>query len=195
MKGSGEVGRRRKRSEGRERKGEKDVVDGDSQSIVKILPYEVIVDIFSRLPIRSASNSKLVCRNWCEVIRSPLFRKTHLQRALLRKQDNRVSFLFLTLDNDSRLYHGSYYEDREPYMEFRRINHPPIKKKYVKTAMVGSCNGLICFSKYYPPNITDPIYICNPSIGEQITLRKFSVMVKNKNNVVVKKTTYLDGEI
>ncbi|XP_026397789.1 F-box protein At3g07870-like [Papaver somniferum] len=195
MKGSGEVGRRRKRSGGLERKGDLDVADGESNSITKVLPNEVIVDIFSRLPIRSASNCKLVCRNWCEVIRSPLFRETHLHRALLRKLDNTVSFLFLTLDNDSRLYHGSHYEDREPYMEFRRINHPHIKKKYGKTAMVGSCNGLVCFSKYYPPNISDPIYICNPILGEQITLRKFLVMVTNKNNVVVKKTSYLDGEI
>ncbi|XP_026404878.1 F-box protein CPR1-like [Papaver somniferum] len=109
--------------------------------------------------------------------------------------DDTVSFLFLTVQEKSRLYYGEYDESSKPCMELEIVNHPHIKKRFGTSEMVGSCNGLVCFSIPYTYEVDDPIYICNPNTGEQISLPRFTAMSKNKNNVEFKKTTYLDGHI
>ncbi|XP_026410897.1 F-box protein At3g07870-like [Papaver somniferum] len=184
MKGRG-GGRKRKR------KANPELPDGESNSVIKFLPNEIFLDILYRLPIGSISECKQVCKKWCEKIRNPCFSKLVFKTP----DDNKVSFLFLTLDDDSQLYHGSYSENREPCMEFTFTDHPPVTQNYSTSAMVGSCNGLVCISIPFTYNVFDPIYICNPYLGERVYLPRFTVKVKNKNNVEVKKTTYLDGNI
>ncbi|XP_026421264.1 F-box protein At3g07870-like [Papaver somniferum] len=107
----------------------------------------------------------------------------------------RYEDLRLTEEGRRQIESGEYFEDRKSSVEFKIINHPLIKKHSGTGAIVGSCNGLVCISIPYTHHIDDPIYICNPTLGEQITLPRFTLMVKNKNNVEYKKTTYLDGHL
>ncbi|KAI3885563.1 hypothetical protein MKX03_009261, partial [Papaver bracteatum] len=91
---------------------------------------------------------------------------------------------------------GEYDENRKkPSMNLKTVNFPRIDKRFGTNAMVGSCNGLVCFTVSFTHNIDDPIYICNPCIGELVKLPRLTVMARNKNNVEFKKTTYLDGSI
>ncbi|XP_026433800.1 F-box protein At3g07870-like [Papaver somniferum] len=107
----------------------------------------------------------------------------------------RYEDLWLTEEGRRQIESGEYFEDRKPSVEFKIINHPLIKKHSGTGAIVGSCNGLVCISIPYTHHIDDPIYICNPTLGEKITLPRFTLMAKNKNNVEYKKTTYLDGHL
>ncbi|KAI3960101.1 hypothetical protein MKW98_016825, partial [Papaver atlanticum] len=118
--------------------------------------------------------------------------------------DHKVSFLFSIVKKKSRIYYGDYDENRKIGMKLDFVNHPYIEKHskrsgpsglFGSSAMVGSCNGLVCVSVPYTNHINDPIYICNPNLGEQISLPRFTMMARNKDNFEYKKTTHLDGHI
>ncbi|XP_026433797.1 F-box protein At3g07870-like [Papaver somniferum] len=183
-----------KKTRGRKRKAD----DAESNSIINPFPNEISLDILSRLPFDSVLDSKLVSKSWCKTIQNPSFAQTHFRRQQLdgRHSDTKVSFLFSTIEEKSRLYYGEYDENRKkPCMQLKTVNFPRIEKRFGTNAMVGSCNGLVCFTVSFTHNIDDPIYICNPCIGELVKLPRLTVMARNKNNVEFKKTTYLDGSI
>ncbi|XP_026419488.1 F-box protein At3g07870-like [Papaver somniferum] len=183
-----------KKTSGRKRKAD----DAETNSIIKPIPNEISLNILSRLPFDSVLDSKFVSKSWCKAIQNPSFAQIHFRQQQLDGgySDTKVSFLFSTIEEKSRLYYGDYDENRENLCMFlKTVNHPHIRKRFGTNAMVGSCNGLVCFSVPFTHHIDDPIYICNPNIGEQITLPRFSVIARNKKNVEFKKTTYLDGII
>ncbi|KAI3855563.1 hypothetical protein MKX03_006601, partial [Papaver bracteatum] len=58
--------------------------DGESNSITKFLPIEIItLNIVSRLPVDSVLDCMLVCKSWCKSIQNPYFRKIHQRQQLL----------------------------------------------------------------------------------------------------------------
>ncbi|OVA10577.1 F-box associated domain [Macleaya cordata] len=70
-----------------------------------------------------------------------------------------------------RLYYGEYDEDnidggQYSYKTLTRINHSPINMPSKIYSMIGSCNGLICFSVPRWGTIDDHVYICNPVTRE-----------------------------
>ncbi|XP_026450945.1 F-box protein At3g07870-like [Papaver somniferum] len=158
---------------------------------MKFLPSEIITsNIVSRLPVESVLYCMLVCKSWCQSIRNPYFRKIHQRQQLLdsgRNSNDKVSFLFLTAEQISKLYYGKYDEDSRKIgkMKLKIVNHPLINKKFVgKSAIVGSCNGLVCFTVPHTYHVDDPIYICNPNLGEKISLPRFTITAENKYFVV-----------
>ncbi|XP_026419486.1 F-box protein At3g07870-like [Papaver somniferum] len=151
-------------------------------------PDEISLDILSRLPFDSALDCQRVSKLWCKTIRNPTYAQIHLRQQQLEgaHSDDKVSFLFLTIVEKSRLYYGEYDENRiGSFMEVKTVNHPKIQKRFGTNSMVGSCNGLVCFSKSFAHHIDDPVYPC---AGELVLLPEFTV-ASNKKNV----THSLDG--
>ncbi|OVA06948.1 F-box domain [Macleaya cordata] len=155
------------------------------------LHQEITLDIFSRLPVESVLHCRLVCKTWRNLLRLPYFADMHLRRQLLRLEYNNHShvappppaaaadnlgFLLLTMEKSSPLFYLEYDEDEKSYKTVKRINHPPLKKRIYGIAMVGSCNGLICFTILCRHGIDDPVYICNPITNEYINLPKFNIL-------------------
>ncbi|OVA19375.1 F-box domain [Macleaya cordata] len=171
------------------------------RSIENLLPDEIIIDIFSRLPFKSVLECRRVCKTWRTLIYNPSFARLYLRRSrpqLLQLNDDDkhnyndnldsningagiklglgLLFLIRLSDKDKgnvRMYYGEYDNDNidEQYFSYKtlkKINHPPINKP-IGYVMVGSCNGLICFSVHQYP-IFDPIYICNPITREYVLL-------------------------
>ncbi|XP_043702438.1 F-box protein CPR1-like [Telopea speciosissima] len=115
----------------------------------KNLPEGIIADILSRLPVKSLVRFKCVCKPWCALIIDPAFVKMHLSRSLASNS------------NLSLIFRGSYLYsvdldacEQQPAVE---LDHP-LKTPNYGTAVVGSCNGLLCIY-----NTEEDIFLWNPS--------------------------------
>ncbi|XVF81511.1 hypothetical protein PTKIN_Ptkin15bG0161200 [Pterospermum kingtungense] len=122
------------------------------------LPQDVIVDILSRLPITTLVQSKSVCRAWRRIIQGSLLASKHLSH---------------TAENDPCIIFQSHWPIQNQYyfVDFSAWNegNKTLKKISVSTMhnnLVGSCNGLLCFSN------ASRVHICNPFTKDSIELPK-----------------------
>ncbi|KAL9237042.1 hypothetical protein vseg_011632 [Gypsophila vaccaria] len=110
------------------------------------LPEELIVDILSRLPVKSLLRFKSVCKSWRDLINTRRFIKLHLKRS---QESN--SGGIITLYHDTRLYSLNFHRPGNP---LGTELHGPAFLDYYKSrwnelgppVLVGSCNGLLCFA-------------------------------------------------
>ncbi|KAI8012346.1 F-box protein [Camellia lanceoleosa] len=131
----------------------------NKQSIPEQVPIQIILEILSRLPIKSLFRCQLVCKEWFSSISDPHFAKLHLSRSpisLLIKpifRESRKLRLF-----DLQILHKTH--PREAHLKLTtEINIP-----YAGQEIVNSCNGLLCLC------YKSVICVCNPILGEYITL-------------------------
>ncbi|KAF9610631.1 hypothetical protein IFM89_023706 [Coptis chinensis] len=127
----------------------------------KVLPDDVLMDIFSRLPLKTLSNSKWVCKNWYVLVRHPLLAQLHFARNPLlpcplfhSQHQDRESYLidpehFVNHENSATAYHLQL-KDVKNFFGTRYLE------------VVGTVNGLVCFSPYRYAYQPLPYYICNP---------------------------------
>ncbi|XP_042512967.1 F-box protein CPR1-like [Macadamia integrifolia] len=111
----------------------------------KNLPEELILDILSRLPVKSLLRFRCVSKPWCILITDPSFIKMHLNRSLA------------TNTNLTLIYRNSidFYSVDLDAWEF---NHPLKSQFFRPTRLLGSCNGLLCIL-----NCEDDTFLWNPS--------------------------------
>ncbi|OVA09218.1 F-box domain [Macleaya cordata] len=171
----------------------------------RLLPVDIIFNIFYRLPAESVLLCSQVCKTWRNLIRLPYFADTHLRfrRKLLQLEDDHSHFnldasnfngaankvgglgiLFAIQFSDKDkgnvgLYYGEYDENnidkKFSYRTLTKINIPPINEQKTPHSMVGSCNGLICFSMPYMYHTHEHgFYICNPITREYKRLYEIS---------------------
>ncbi|XP_026440665.1 F-box protein At3g07870-like [Papaver somniferum] len=136
-----------------------------------ILPSELTLEILSRLPTDSVVQCRKVCRAWRDILRHPSFTNIHLQR-LAQHNGNSLSGLsshnatvglllsiIFTQENSNNTYCGEYQ------------NQP----SFVSKSIVGSCNGLICFSETSHFGVHEPSYISNPITGDYANFPRLNV--------------------
>lgn len=134
------------------------------------IPSHIVFDILSRLPIKALFNCRRVCKLWLSLIAETYFAKFHFSRSqvgLLAKAvyDKRESRKLHLVD----LQIAPYTHPRDAGMKLApKINLP---KNPGIPIMLNSCNGLLCLCE---PETNEPIYVCNPILGEYITLPKCS---------------------
>ncbi|KAG5551606.1 hypothetical protein RHGRI_009875 [Rhododendron griersonianum] len=152
---------------------QEEVQEEDPQMIDTIpdLPTHIVFDILSRLPIKTLFNCRRVCKDWLSLISDPHFAKLHLSRSqvclLVKPITERYQSRKLNLV-DLRI--ATYARPRESRIKLvPKINLP--KDPKIAFNIVNSCNGFLCLSE---PVTDDPIYVCNPILGEYITLPKCS---------------------
>ncbi|THF98775.1 hypothetical protein TEA_017847 [Camellia sinensis var. sinensis] len=131
-------------------------------SIPKELPSQIILEILSRLPIKTLFHCQLVSKHWPSFISDPHFVNLHLSRSpvsLLLKPfyRNRGSNQLHLVDLQTlhKIRH------REAQLKLNpKINFPLLGRQ-----IVNSCNGLLCLC-----NDNSEIFVCNPILGDYITL-------------------------
>ncbi|KAJ4703553.1 putative F-box family protein [Melia azedarach] len=122
------------------------------------VPPEIIVDIFSKLPVKSLCRFKCLSKAWLLLISNTKFAKMHLSRTNTQK--------FLNYHSSSRSlysvdYETSYQEDEVVAV---KLGFPKKNKRRSRwVSIYGSCNGLILLRCQPKPYAT---YIYNPSINE-----------------------------
>ncbi|KAK2654319.1 hypothetical protein Ddye_014175 [Dipteronia dyeriana] len=106
------------------------------------IPPPIIVDILSRLPVKSLCRFRCVSKPWLVLINHPRFAKMHLarthnQRILFHKRNSLNSLYTVQLETLSYLRNSIPVEIKLPgNMEFDR--------DYTFGHVIGSCNGLLC---------------------------------------------------
>ncbi|PIA63944.1 hypothetical protein AQUCO_00201335v1 [Aquilegia coerulea] len=167
------------------------VRDGGSRASDALLklPLDIFMDIITRISIQPLAVCRCVCKTWLTIIHHPRFTKTHHAKATQQLCNSTTSLLFhmslshldelkasgnskegcsevllVEYDNDSGIEKGVFVNPlfMPPKVD---LNRPDLENFEV----VGSCNGLLCLAQ---PYYNDPIYICNPIIGEYMTLPK-----------------------
>lgn len=145
------------------------------QYSVPELPTHIIFDILSRLPIKTLFNCRRVCKDWLSLISDPLFAKLHLSRS-------QVSLLMKPIAHYPNpgilnLVDFQISPSTSPQNAVMKlvpeINLPKIAFNNSYNSLLNSCNGLLCLCE---PDTLDPIYVCNPILGEFITLPECSEM-------------------
>ncbi|XP_028752217.1 F-box protein At3g07870-like [Neltuma alba] len=101
-----------------------------------LLPFEIIVNILKRLPVKSIVRFRCVCKDWKNLFKSPSFIAEHL-----RHSDRKNPLLLLQEYNcyDRRAYFCLLDHKMEAVESF---STPP------NWGVTGSCNGLLCVKIY-----------------------------------------------
>ncbi|XP_059293566.1 F-box/kelch-repeat protein At3g23880-like [Lycium ferocissimum] len=130
------------------------------------LPIELIVEILSRLPVKTLLKFRCVSKSWLALIRSPEFVKTHLNVSAKNK-DYTHHRLVLTETINLFSSFNIQYILRDCSISSLRNNsgieasdlNYPMKNQQQSVCVVGSVNGLICLA------IKDTdLVLWNPSI-------------------------------
>ncbi|KAM3249605.1 hypothetical protein P3L10_011375 [Capsicum annuum] len=130
-------------------------------SILKIptLPLELIIEILSRIPVKSLLKFTCVLKSWLDLISSPDFIKSHLEVSANNK-DNTHHRLMLCYCNDDNFKDWSLSSLLyEPDKAEESDSNYPIKNLKKSYHSMDSVNGLICLV-----NESDDLYLWNPSI-------------------------------
>ncbi|CAL5393971.1 unnamed protein product [Camellia sinensis] len=135
-------------------------------SILEQLPTQIILEILSRFPIKTLFLCQLVSKHWLSLIPDSHFANLHLSRSpvslLLKPFYPRRESRQLRLV-DLQIAHSTHPRDAQ--LKFiSKFNYPLLKEDKI----VNSRNGLLCLSDF--TDDSDPIFICNPILGEYITL-------------------------
>lgn len=166
MKNSRSKTARTQISTSRESKEESQEPKGcDCGTTLQDLPSQLIIEILSRLPMKTLFSCRCVCKLWQSLLLDPHLINLHLSRAP-------ISLLLKTFNEKRKLieFHlldlqGKKTDSCESRITIKKkSNLPNIEFDYVN-----SCNGLLCLCE---PGTEDPIYVCNPILGEYITLPK-----------------------
>ncbi|EEF42009.1 ubiquitin-protein ligase, putative [Ricinus communis] len=125
------------------------------------LPFEIIIDILSRLPVKHLIQFKCVCRTWQYLISSdPEFAKLHLER-VLQVTNVHLHRLLLSADPFQSVDMEAYCDADDNFL-IREHRFPVRNPEDDDFEFVGSCNGLISAVFGSDHEIT----VWNPSTGE-----------------------------
>ncbi|KAL9238578.1 hypothetical protein vseg_012978 [Gypsophila vaccaria] len=132
-----------------------------NKTLISILPEHLITDhILPRLPVKSLTRFKIVCKSWFSIISTSEFAENHLKFSSLNPQ-----FVVLTDDHSIEEEHYKLfvlrYDELNDMTELVRLD---MDRNWVFTNfdVVGSCNGLLCLyfeeeSRYGSFSVWNPI--------------------------------------
>ncbi|KAG7988224.1 hypothetical protein I3843_03G176100 [Carya illinoinensis] len=164
---------------------EEEEEEEEAKVMSDFLPYEVVVEILVRLPVKAVARCRRVCKKWCSVISSNSFIATHINRSLSTGLDNsESSSLRLFQSIKTRIFdlvicrqfeHISLRSDDESFgnnNNFIELKSCPLfcgDPCYGHSDIVGFCKGVVCrafdhhFHSYY-------YVLWNPSIHRALRL-------------------------
>lgn len=174
------------------------------------LPAEILTEIFLKSPPQSLVSCKLACKSFRKIIKNPSFTRTYLTTF----NSHNSTFIMLHLR----------YKPLHPYRESHHlllsidnatndiisypfISTPPIPSvgEYDRVNVVGSCNGMICFSVWSDRDRMYDFLLWNPVIGQTRVLSRPNYsnvaqviefgFISESNDYVVVKVDRLDRRI
>lgn len=122
------------------------------------LPLDIIVDILSRLPVKSVLRCRCMSKSICSIIDGQNFINLHLKRSIETNSNLSLSFLFFTREPDTIIYSLNL----DSLQKFFRVFND------FKFDLIGSCNGLLAIQ-----NQMAGIIVLNPSTKKEFILPKF----------------------
>ncbi|KAL4570168.1 hypothetical protein LXL04_025819 [Taraxacum kok-saghyz] len=135
------------------------------------LPDEFVVDILSRLPVKTIIHCKCICKKWLDLISYSYFKNLHFSRSpptllihhnsVRNDSDNQPGILTWVEVEDDPDHHHLHHD---PLMNLN-LNLSPIFQES-STLLVGSVDGMV----YLRQDCKDKSFICNPITREYMIL-------------------------
>ncbi|KAI3464426.1 hypothetical protein Pfo_021089 [Paulownia fortunei] len=140
-----------------------------NQEFLKNLPSEIVIDILSRLPVRTITSCKCVCKSWLGLLETREFAKSHLSKSV-------PGLVVYHSEMHSDLFQIFEFEDA-PNLEHHELHYNPVTKfdltafispPHTAIGIQGSADGLLFLREINTqPNV---LYICNPITRDYIEL-------------------------
>ncbi|XP_054779236.1 putative F-box protein At3g10430 [Prosopis cineraria] len=121
-------------------------------SDMPFLSEGIIINILKRLPVKSLSRFKCVCKRWKDVIKTPSFIADHLQHSSQQKPSLLMEWY---ADHGLRLLDCG--------MQIREVQNAPLIDSLEDASIVGSCNGLLCVEIDEDDGSIPPLLLWNPA--------------------------------
>ncbi|KAK1294761.1 F-box protein CPR30 [Acorus calamus] len=129
------------------------------------ISQDIILNILSRLPLKSLMRCKCVSKHWYSLINDPILAELHLQRS----NCDSINLVICHYDPSRTAWDILIYKfDNENQPQFSAS----LKTDIEDITSVYSCEGLICISG------SSGIHICNPSTRELVTLPRSNSLKK-----------------
>ncbi|KAJ9551937.1 hypothetical protein OSB04_015982 [Centaurea solstitialis] len=142
------------------------------------LPLEIMVDILSRVPVKTIVHCKCVCKKWHKLVNNSDFINLHLPKSpagfMVQHEsyvpDDATSGILKWVEIEDGL--DDHTLQHEPVINFDLDGYLPAPVPFTDLIPVGSVNGLICISQRGNKVgvKVDNVYICNPITREYLTL-------------------------
>ncbi|XP_059665006.1 F-box protein At3g07870-like [Cornus florida] len=130
-----------------------------SPTVATELPRDVIIDILSRLPVRSVIRFSSVCKSWYALIKNPNFITKHFNQSSSSSSsssshttdDDNTYFLYTPLNhsntsNDNANQSVSFLSNNNATFDLPINLDIPFLSISKPFRVSGSCNGLVCLS-------------------------------------------------
>ncbi|GAB2259724.1 hypothetical protein Droror1_Dr00010579 [Drosera rotundifolia] len=114
------------------------------------LPSDILFDILARLPIKSIIRFMSVSKAWKTMIKDPAFIKLYNEIHADELSPNTLIF-----EHEESLWSIDLDNKRE-----RRCQ--PLNRRREDSLLVGSCNGLLCYSSDKGEHVANPNPFCAP---------------------------------
>ncbi|KAF6139704.1 hypothetical protein GIB67_006652 [Kingdonia uniflora] len=124
------------------------------------LPEELVMNILSRVPVKSLGRCRCVSKPWLGLIRTPSFVKMHIHSV------NKSNPRLIIYDE----YYTNYFLDTELCDEIVELDIPGIVGFPVNLKLWGSCNGVICISRNEYWGGYGNVFLWNPTTKECVEL-------------------------
>ncbi|KAK9266727.1 hypothetical protein L1049_025360 [Liquidambar formosana] len=131
------------------------------------MPNDIIINILSRLPVKSLIRFKCVCKSWHALVSDPNFIDTHLNHTRANN-DGYVLSKYRDWENSGGEHKAVLHCD-ETFVEHTQLELP-LKSFFEGPRVVGYCDGLFCIYSPKSQRYECDVYLWNPSI------RKFRVL-------------------
>nr|GEV84369.1 hypothetical protein [Tanacetum cinerariifolium] len=131
-------------------------------------------EILIRLPAKSIGQLRFVCKRWNTLLCEPNFIKSHLHRCSINNnKDEEVLLVF------NRGFPLKAHPCASPDIELTNFIKLPVnfpsEEAQIYSTVIGSANGLICFSVgFFDDSV---IHIWNPSISALLTVPPYAIPV------------------
>uniref|UniRef100_A0A5B6ZDP7 F-box domain-containing protein n=1 Tax=Davidia involucrata TaxID=16924 RepID=A0A5B6ZDP7_DAVIN len=140
---------------------------------------DVLIDILTRLPIKTLMQCACVCKSWYSLLTNPSFITAHLDRSTVpdNKSDDDL-LLVRSYSEDRNEEQYSVYFDNETFDEYAKLEFPLKSSRKCYFRIVGSCNGLMCLSDDQF-GYAETLFLWNPSIRKTLALPSVRVGFKS----------------
>ncbi|XP_021750852.1 probable F-box protein At1g14315 [Chenopodium quinoa] len=128
-----------------------------------VLPTELIIEILSKLPVKTLLRFLCVCKSWNSLIKSPNFINIHLNQTLISNSDRHLLLFYPSLRSAELDLHYNQ-------LSFSEIHHP---LQPHNLSLFGSCNGIVCLSD----NSNSDVVLFNPLTKSHRKLKLPSVSI------------------
>ncbi|KAG8480162.1 hypothetical protein CXB51_024948 [Gossypium anomalum] len=124
-------------------------------------PEVLVMEILSKLPVRSLTRFNCVCKYWCSSFQTPHFISKHHHNNLKNNNLNLLLIRYEYDDNTFQPYFSQLSNQKDKKYIVKQNIHLPFFK-YAIPSVYGACHGLLCLQE---PS-TDKAAIWNPSTRE-----------------------------